>query len=191
MLPKRMYVIALILVGLLTLTGCATAPAPLERQTTGNYRPVTGRDLRVVTGQTVYVPAYSEVFFGSEDTSADLAVTLAIHNTDFNSPIIIQSVRYYDTDGNVVLDYVEDPVEISPLATSGFLVEEGDRSGGWGSNFVVEWVAEEPVHEPLIEALMVSTVGLNGISMISLGRVISQTTEAVDISEIVSTPESE
>lgn len=157
------------------LTGCdntATRP-PL---TTGSFQPVTGRDLRIVTGQTVYVPAYSEIFYGREGLEMELAVTLAIHNTDLNYPIIIQSVRYYDTDGNVVRDYIDQPVEVSPLATTGFLVEDRDTSGGWGANFIVEWVAESPVHEPIIEALMVSTRGTQGISMISLGRVISQTT---------------
>lgn len=159
------------------LVGCgvATEPAPL---TAGSLQFVTGRDLRVVTGQMVYVPAYSEVFFGREGLNMELAVTLAIHNTDLNAPIIIQSVRYYDTYGNVVRDYISDPVEVPPLATTGFLVEDSDRSGGWGSNFVVEWVAEEPVYEPIIEAIMVSTRGTQGVSMISIGRVISQTDKA-------------
>lgn len=149
--------------------------ATVERQnpTTGSLQPVTGRDLRIVTGQTVYVPAYSEVFLG-RGLSMDLAVTLAIHNTDLDAPIIISSVRYHDTDGNMVREYIDDPVEVPSLATTGFLVEDSDTSGGWGANFIVEWVAEEPVYEPLIEAIMVSTRGTQGISMISLGRVISQ-----------------
>lgn len=164
----------LIMMTVLLITGCDNSS---ERRplTTGSFQPVTGRDLRVVTGQIVYVPSYSEVFLGREGLNMQLAVTLAIHNTDLNAPIIIQSVRYYDTDGNVVRDYINEPVEVSPLATTGFLVEDSDRSGGWGSNFIVEWVAEEPVYEPIIEAIMVSTRGTQGISMISLGRVISQT----------------
>jgi len=102
-------------------------------------------------------------------------VTLAVHNTELDAPIIIQSVRYYDTDGQLVRDYVPEPIEVSPLATTGFLVEAQDTIGGWGSNFIVEWVAEEPVSEPIVEAVMVSRSGTHGISLISLGRVISQT----------------
>ena len=105
----------------------------------------------------------------------ELAVTLAVHNADLDAPIIIQAVRYYDTDGNMVRNYVEEPVSVPPLATTGFLVEDSDKSGGWGANFIVEWGAEEPVYEPVIEAIMVSTRGTQGISMIGLGRVISQT----------------
>lgn len=165
---------SIIIIITILLAGCTTA-TEREPLITGVLQPVTGRDLRIVTGQMVYVPAYSEIFYGREGLSMDLAVTLAIHNTDLDSPIIIQSVRYYDTDGNLVRDYINEPVEVSPLATTGFLVEDSDSSGGWGANFIVEWVAEEPVYEPLIEALMVSTRGTQGISMISIGRVISQT----------------
>ncbi|MCA9885848.1 MAG: DUF3124 domain-containing protein [Anaerolineae bacterium] len=138
-------------------------------------QPVIGRDLQIVTGQEVYIPAYSEVFAGRQGMNTRLAITLAIHNTDPDSPIIIQTVRYYDTNGTLVRNYIDEPVEVSPLATTGFLVEETDDSGGWGSNFIVEWVAENPVYEPIIEAIMISTRSAQGISMISTGRVISQT----------------
>lgn len=163
-----------VLVIAVLFAGCGYSPDH-RALTAGSFQPVTGRDLRVVTGQVVYVPAYSEVFYGREGVNFELAVTLAVHNTDLDSPIIIQSVRYYDTNGNVVRDYIDEPVEVSPLATTGFLVQDSDRSGGWGANFIVEWVAEEPVYEPIIEAIMVSTRGTQGISMISVGRVISQT----------------
>lgn len=155
------------------LAGCKDT-SETQPLTTRQHQPVRAADLRIVTGQTVYVPAYSEVIYGRPDLNMELAVTLAVHNTDLDTPIIIQSVRYYDTDGNLIRDYVTEPVEVSPLATTGFLVQDTDRSGGWGANFIVEWGAEEPVYEPIVEAIMVSTRGTQGISMISLGRVISQ-----------------
>lgn len=162
------------------LTSCDGAVVAPPR-ITGVSQPVTARDLRIVAGQTIYVPAYSEVFVGQEERTTPLAVTLAVHNTDLDAPIIVRSVRYFNTDGLLVRNYIETPLEIPPLATSGFLVAENDREGGWGANFVVEWVAEEPVYEPVIEAIMVSTQGAQGISMISTGRVISQTLTTVDL----------
>jgi hypothetical protein len=180
--PQTLLNWLLIVMAVLLLTGCDTSSEPVPL-TTGSFQPVTGRDLRVVTGQMVYVPAYSEVFYGRAGLNFKLAVTLAIHNTDLDAPIIIQSVRYYDTDGNLVRDYINDPVELPPLATTGFLVQDSDLSGGWGANFIVEWGAEEPVYEPIIEAIMVSTRDTQGISMISLGRVISQTGSDPDQTE--------
>lgn len=103
------------------------------------------------------MPAYSEVFYGRGGVNFELAVTLAVHNTGLDSSIMIQSVRYYDTNGNVVRNYISEPVEVSPLATTGFLVQDSDRSSGQGVNLSWERVAEEPVHEPIMQAIMVST----------------------------------
>ena len=125
-------------------------------------------------------PAYSAIFYGNEGASIDLSVTLAIHNADLNEAIIIQSVEYYDTDGTFVRDYVDEPVEIASLATTGFRVRDTDLDTGWGGNFIVQWVAEQPVYEPIIEAIMISTRGNQGISFISPGRVITQASEATD-----------
>ena len=103
-----------------------------------------------------------------------MAVTLAIHNTDSENPITINSVRYYDTDGNLVTEYVEEAVELNPWATTGFLVTSTDESGGVGANFIVDWEAETPVSEPDIEAVMISTAGTQGLGFTGPGRVISQ-----------------
>jgi hypothetical protein len=130
-------------------------------------------DLNIVTGQLVFVPAYSEIISESSP-SLKLSTTLAIHNTDTDDPIIVQSVRYYDTDGNLVREFVDSPVQLKPLATAGFVVLANDTSGGWGANFLVEWVAGKPVYEPVIEAIMVSGRGTEGVSFISEGRVISE-----------------
>ncbi len=158
----------------LILTACSS-PDDDQTITTRSLEVITGRDLRIVTGQTLYVPAYSQVFFGTGNRTVDLGITLAIHNTDLDSPIILQSVRYHNTDGELVRSYVSESVEVPALATTGFLVQTQDVSGGWGSNFIVEWAAEEPVSEPIVEAIMISSGSGQGVSFISLGRVISQT----------------
>ena len=72
------------------LVGCSTPSN--EPITTGSFQAVTGRDLRIVTGQTIYVPAYSEVLLGQNTRTHELVVTLAVHNTDLDAPIILQSV---------------------------------------------------------------------------------------------------
>lgn len=140
----------------------------------GNPRPLLDRTLQIVTGQTLYVPAYSEVFYGTRDRTYPLGITLTIHNTDQEHTIIIQTVRYYDTDGVLIRDYVEQPVEVGPLATIGFIVPDDDKRGGFGANFIVEWVGEQPVSEPIVEAVMVSARDTQGISIVSPGRILSQ-----------------
>jgi len=130
-------------------------------------------DLNIVMGQLVFVPAYSRVNFPVNGSFNRLAVTLAIHNTDLAHPIIIRSVRYYDTEGTLVREFVENPILLNPMATTGFVVAGEESDVGWGANFLVEWVAEQPVYEPVVEALMYTN---GGISFISPGRIVSEQT---------------
>ena len=165
---------AVMLIILLFLPACLSQLAeemPVENQ---SPPPVSIEDLEIVTGQVIYVPAYSEIFYNDENT-LNLTINLAIHNTDLEHPIIIKSVRYYDTQGNLVKEYVDQPRQLDPIATASFALAGDDTRGGVGANFIVEWVAETGVYEPIVEAIMINTSGQQGISLLSPGRVISQT----------------
>ena len=58
------------------------------------------------------------------------------------------------------------------MASTDFVVRRTDTSGGLGANFIVEWVAEKEVSEPVIEAVMIGAESTQGISFVSPGRVI-------------------
>jgi hypothetical protein len=140
---------------------------PLSQQA-----PITsGAEQKLAVRQTIYVPAYSHIYYYSKKHRIQLAVTLSIRNTDLKHPIVVTSVRYYDTPGQLVREYVEKPVRLTSLASIDFVVEERDTSGGSGANFIVEWMAAERVNEPVVEAVMISS-GTQGISFVSPGRVI-------------------
>jgi len=114
--------------------------------------------LHVVRGQTVYVPLYSHVYQGSGERLL-LAGTLSIRNTDADHDLTITAVRYHDTEGNLVRNFLKTPLKLKPMGSTDFLVKESDTSGGAGANFIVEWVSDKPVHEPIIEAVMVGRKG--------------------------------
>jgi hypothetical protein len=135
---------------------------------------ITANDLQIVTGQTVFVPAYTEIFNGINRQTTDLGVTLAIHNTDSSHPIIILSVEFYNTEGELVRNFAEEPVSLQPLGTTGFVISDDDNSGGFGANFIVEWIAEAPVTEPVIEGIMINTRNQQGLSLITTGRILNQ-----------------
>jgi hypothetical protein len=158
----------------LLFAGACTAGVPSKSDSLPTLDPVDVVDLNIVTGQTVFVPAYAEIAAVSEERRLQLTVTLAIHNTDLSNPIVIRSVKYYDTNGNLLREFIQTPVSLNPMATVGFVVDTDEPDGGWGSNFLVEWGAEQPVYEPVIEAVMVSSRGVEGVSFISPGRVVSQ-----------------
>ncbi len=127
-----------------------------------------------VEGQTVYVPAYSHVYH--EDGKPHLlTITLSIRNTDLDHKIVVTSALYYDTSGKLVKSHLEKPMKLNPLATTEFLVERKDATGGSGANFIVEWHADEPVSAPIIETVMIDTSSQQGISFVRQGKVIKQT----------------
>lgn len=61
---------------------------------------------------------------------------------------------------------------LKPLGSTAFVVSEIDKTGGSGANFIVEWVAEENVSEPIVQAVMIGAEGGQGISFVSPRRVI-------------------
>ena len=126
----------------------------------------------VATGQTVYVPVYSHIYHQG-GRELPLEITLSIRNTDPESSIVIQSVRYYDTGGQLIKEYIESPAVLAPLASADFLVERRDTAGGSGANFLVEWVSEVLANEPIIEAVMVGTEGNKAFSFSRAGQPIA------------------
>ncbi|HIK18491.1 MAG TPA: DUF3124 domain-containing protein [Leptolyngbyaceae cyanobacterium M33_DOE_097] len=161
------------------LTACATQgqltkQSPLQTRQTP-LQEVTVDLKKVAIGQTVYVPIYSHIYhFNNQAHVMNLSATLSVRNTDFTNPIIITSVRYYDTDGQLVRQDVNRPLRLNPLASTSFFVSADDSSGGSGANFIVEWVGEKMASEPVIEAVMISTSSSQGISFVSSGKVLQQ-----------------
>ena len=156
------------------LTGCTVAVEPPQAPLSGHaVRPVAAEVLTVVDGQTIYVPAYTGIFFAGTQKTWDLAVTLAIRNTDTDSAVIVKSARLYDVDGNVDADYVTEPLELAPLGTTTIVLARDDNRGGVGAKFIVEWAAEHEVHEPVVETVMVSTAGSQALAFSSRGQVIA------------------
>ena len=136
-----------------------------------------------VQGQTVYVPVYSHVYHQNGKPQL-LTITLSIRNTSLDSDIIVTSVRYFDTNGKEVKSYLAKPRSLAPLATTEFLVERDDTSGGSGANFLVEWISKEPVTQPVIEAVMIDTSGQQGISFARSGTVIREKSLELDGGEV-------
>ncbi len=75
----------------------------------------------VVAAQMVYVPVYSHIYAKGGKPFL-LETTLSVRNPDPNENITIASVRYYDTNGKLIRDYLENPMLLKPLATTEFLV---------------------------------------------------------------------
>ena len=129
-------------------------------------------DMRLFKGQTVYVPVYSHIYSGDREQPFYLATTLSIRNTDLKQAITLTAVDYYDSEGTFLKHYLETPFALNALASKRYVVHESDKSGGSGAKFIVRWQSDQPVAEPLIESVMISTKTQQGISFTSRGRVL-------------------
>ena len=73
-------------------------------------------------GQTVYVPVYSHIWYGNVDSrlkasKLDLSSMLSIRNVDPDHSIVVNTVRYHDTNGKLLK---EDSLArtLAPLAST-------------------------------------------------------------------------
>jgi hypothetical protein len=131
-------------------------------------------DIRLSDGQTVYVPIYSHIYSGIKARPFDLAATLSIRNTDPKHSITLVAVTYYDSDGKLVKEYLEEPEKMTALMSTRYIIMEGDKSGGSGANFIVKWKAAQKVNPPIIEGVMIGTHSGQGISFVSRGQIIKE-----------------
>ncbi|MBD2665141.1 hypothetical protein B6N60_04623 [Richelia sinica FACHB-800] len=165
---------------LIFLTACQIPNTPNQLSTTAQTLSPSpavvinklNDNIKIKIGQTVYVPIYAHIYYENQQKVFNLTSTLSIRNTDFINSIIITAVNYYDSAGKLMQEYLAQPMQLGPMASTEFVVNRNDIGGGAGANFIVEWAAEKEVSDPVIEAVMIGTQSTQGISFISTGRVI-------------------
>jgi len=132
------------------------------------------RKLRVAKSQKVYVPVYSHIYQGIKGKPYNLSALLSIRNVDVDNSITVTTVKYYNDHGKVVKEYFPQPIVIAPMGTREVYIPERDSSGGSGANFTVHWNSTDPVSIPIIQAIMIGTASMQGISFVCNGVVIDE-----------------
>ena len=130
--------------------------------------------IRELRGQLLYMPVYSNVPYQIDTMLFNMSAFVAIHNTDLSKNIMLTKVLYFDQDGNIVTDFLKkSPISINPLATKDFYIPYEDQSGT-GANFLIEWVSDLPVSEPLIESVTLCLKPNNTLAVTSQGKVLKE-----------------
>jgi hypothetical protein len=129
-------------------------------------------------GQNVYVPVYSHIWHGNLDgkgkpQTLQLSSMLSIRNTDPDDSMTIKSVRYYDTAGKLIREYLPQAARLGPMASTDVFIEHKDDTGGSGANFVVQWSAERAISTPVIEVVNAYFFGPHSMAFTSPGKVIT------------------
>ena len=131
-------------------------------------------DVKLSKGQTVYVPAYSNVYSGPKKNPFQLATMLSIRNVDLTGNFKVTAIDYYDNDGRLIRRYADSPMIIGPLGSHHIYLEEKDTRGGFGANFIVRWASDKTINSPIIECVMIGATGGQGISFVSPGQEIRE-----------------
>ena len=129
-------------------------------------------------GQTIYLPIYSSMLFGNLSRGGVpsrvlLSAMVSIRNTDTSRAVRLLSVRYIDSTGKLLREYLQEPATIEPLSTREYFVELHDDSGGAGANFLVRWEADTPTSPPLLEAIHANLDSARGVVFITQGIMVS------------------
>jgi len=126
------------------------------------------------TGETVYVPVYSNVYHGPKARPLEILAILSIRNTDPVYSLAVTTADYFNTKGTLVKHHLEKHLTLPPLGSANFKVPEQDESGGAGASFIVRWHADTKINQPIIQAIMISTRSSLGISFICPGQIITE-----------------
>jgi len=126
-------------------------------------------------GQLLYMPVYSNVPYHIVGMEAfDMSAFVAVHNTDLTFPITITTALFFNKMGEPVFDFLtEGNILLGPLATTDFYVPYEDKSGN-GANFLIEWISDTLVCEPLVESVTISLKPNQSVAVLSRGRVIRE-----------------
>jgi len=128
---------------------------------------LTNKD-SLISGQT-YLSVYSQIYSSTEHRTHNLTVTVSMKNINLKDSIFIEKATYYNTKGDLIRTYFNKPIYLAPLETVEIVIDEVDKQGGTGANFVFDWKKKSIVNDPHFESVMISTSGQQGISFTSQG----------------------
>ena len=163
------------LVGVCLCLGSCDKTEPIHSTVSERLQPVAAGATESTTSGTIYVPVYSTLDLGvtRRERTVDLAATVSVRNVSPTHPIILDWVRYYDSVGTQVREYLRTPSTLPPMGSVEFVIQRSDAAGGPGANFLIRWHASAVVDEPLTEAVMLGQSGNAGISFTSRGRALT------------------
>lgn len=156
---------------LLTLAGCTSSPPDLSSIDPVNWaqRKAVLQERDSLESATSYLSVYSEIYGKTEHVTHLLTVTVSLRNPNISDSVFITAADYYNSAGKRIRSYFNHPIFLAPLETVDIIIDEEDKSGGTGANFLFNWHKPDGAHDPIFEAVMISTSGQQGLSFSTQG----------------------
>jgi hypothetical protein len=116
-----------------------------------------------------YLPVNSTIYSGSQHTMISLTVTVSVRNTSETDTLFITRADYFDTNGKRIKEHINKCIFIVPMETIEIVIDQQDRTGGSGGNFIFEWLIPKGSNEPLFESVMLYSLGTSAFSFNNRG----------------------
>lgn len=129
----------------------------------------TGVPDSLKAGRT-FLSVYSQIYVRNSENVSDLAATISLHNPNMYDKIYIENAVFYNTHGEEIRSYFDNPIYIDPMETVQIIIDGIDNEGGTGANFIFDWKTIK--NAPIFEAIMITTYGQQGISFVTTGKEI-------------------
>ncbi len=123
----------------------------------------------IIYNKDFYVPIYSDIYVDALNQKSLLAATLSIRNTSYHDSLFVNKIEYFNTDGDLVREYIKKPISLKPMATINYVIEREDDLGGSGANFIVGLSAKNEAINPIIQAVMIGEKGNKGFAFTTEG----------------------
>lgn len=120
----------------------------------------------------IYIPIYSDIYVDQQYQNSLISATLSIRNTSYLDSLFITRIEYFNTEGDKVRSYIDNAISLKPMATVNYVIEKDDDTGGAGANFIVEISSPSKKVKPLIQAVMIGSVGNKGFAFTTNGQSI-------------------
>ena len=125
----------------------------------------------LIQGKT-YLSVYSQIYSETEHRIHNLTATVSLRNINTTDSVYIDKATYFNTHGEAIRNYFEKTIFIAPMETVEIIIDEHDKEGGTGANFVFDWRIKQNSNAPFFESVMITTSGQQGISFTTQGKTI-------------------
>lgn len=159
-----------ILLTVLLLIGCTENQKPkpgINLDLTARTAAINKAD-SLVSGST-YLAIYSQIYQRSQHHTYNLTATVSMRNLSSSDTVFLKNADFYDTHGELLKSYIKEPIFLAPLETVEIVIDEKDKTGGTGANFIFDWNKKAGSLDPYFQAVMISTTGQQGLSFTTEG----------------------
>ncbi|MBC6996237.1 DUF3124 domain-containing protein [Neolewinella lacunae] len=123
---------------------------------------------------STYLSVYSQIYGETEHRTHNLTATVSMRNVNRHDTVYLDHAEYYGTTGALIRTYFQRPIYILPLETVEIVIDEIDKAGGTGANFLFDWQIRPGTNAPFFECVMISTSGQQGLSFTTRGVLLKR-----------------